>query len=470
MWSIMQLDLRSVCLVIGYLLGLVLLIAGAATISLASETRRKIVHLGMGMACLALPLFFAHPASRWYVLALLILVLCGLHWLRSSKPNKYRDVLYAVQRRSFGEYYFALAVWIAYDLCRTTPHIYVLAILTLAFADTLGALAGRSFGRHYYHCGVSHKSIEGSIVFLCTSLCLSLIFFAPPLAILIAMTATIFEGLSGDGLDNLTVPLAIVFLCRHLAYRFSEICSTPAQIWQLDLLLLGVLALVLAFKQSSTLQGGACLSVVSVILLAYLSGGLGFALYPLTAFFGYSHMLPHRYRIPGSHATLPVLAVFATFLVWHLLPDLAPGIRNGGMALALALHLCMIGVADLSGKRYGQKKEAVGLKIKRTSLVAGKALAVSIIPFTLQTVLLPSFKTALNPILDTGTMCSIGAICLIMATIYFIMVATCLAFLYSTQKFPIAPASKRRWLRQSLVALTGSSMAIAMVGCIIDLI
>ena len=36
MWSIMQLDLRSVCLVIGYLLGLVLLIAGAATISLAS--------------------------------------------------------------------------------------------------------------------------------------------------------------------------------------------------------------------------------------------------------------------------------------------------------------------------------------------------------------------------------------------------------------------------------------------------
>lgn len=130
----------------------------------------------------------------------------------------------------------------------------------------------------------------------------------------------------------------------------------------------------------------------------------------------------------------------------------------------------MIGVADLSGKRYGQKKEAVGLKIKRTALVAGKALAVSIIPFTLQTVLLPSFKTALNPILDTGTMCSIGAICLIMATIYFIMVATCLAFLYSTQKFPIAPASKRRWLRQSLVALTGSSMAIAMVGCIIDLI
>ena len=464
----MLLDPRSICIVIGYLIGMALLIVGAAASPLNPETRRKVVHLGMGLACLALPMFFDRPQSRWYVLALLVLSLSGLSLLRSSRPNKYRDVLYGIARRSYGEYYFALAVWISYDLCRTSPHIYVLALSTLAVADTLGALAGKRVGRHPYHCGISHKSIEGSLVFLATSFCIALLFFAPPTAIFIAMTATIFEGMAADGLDNLTVPLAIVFLCRHLISGLAGI--DMAKIGQLDLLLLCILALVLAFKRSSTLQGGACLSVVSVIVLAYLSGGIGFALYPLTAFLGYSCMLPRRFRKPGSHAALPVMAVSATFLAWHLLPDLSPCIKHGGMALALGMHLCMIGIADLGGKKCRQSKQLVWMKIGKTAMVAAKALGISAIPFTLQTVVTPTSTAGAEPILDSCALCVICAICLVLAIIYLIMVTSCLVFLFSTQRFPIARSSKRRWLRQSLVALTGSSMAIYMATCIMDLI
>ena len=140
------------------------------------------------------------------------------------------------------------------------------------------------------------------------------------------------------------------------------------------------------------------------------------------------------------------------------------------MALALGMHLCMIGIADLGGKRCRQSKQLIWMKIGKTAMVAVKALGISAIPFTLQTVVAQGPLASVEPILDTCALYVIGAGCLVLTTIYLIMVTSCLAFLFSTHKFPIARSSKRRWLRQSLVALTGSSMAIYMATCIMDLI
>ncbi len=101
-------------------------------------------------------------------------------------------------------------------------------VLPMAYGDSLASLVGERYGRRKYRL-VANKSLEGSSAMFIgsfLSLALSMFFFSAfyqfslsaqvvP-AIAVALVATVAEGLSPVGFDNLTVPVFSV-----LAFLFS---------------------------------------------------------------------------------------------------------------------------------------------------------------------------------------------------------------------------------------------------------
>lgn len=96
----------------------------------------------------------------------------------------------------------------------------------MAYGDSLASLVGERYGRRRYRL-VASKSLEGSVAMFFgsfLSFALSLLFFSAfyqfslsaqmILAFAVALVATVVEGLSPMGFDNLTVPAfsVLVFL------------------------------------------------------------------------------------------------------------------------------------------------------------------------------------------------------------------------------------------------------------------
>jgi dolichol kinase len=97
-------------------------------------------------------------------------------------------------------------------------YIIAAGILPMAYGDAAASIVGEKFGRHKYAL-VARKSLEGSAaMFLVTlaSLTAGLIFFSViygfsflskiPALLSVAVVATLVEGFSPMGFDNLTVP------------------------------------------------------------------------------------------------------------------------------------------------------------------------------------------------------------------------------------------------------------------------
>jgi phytol kinase len=93
----------------------------------------------------------------------------------------------------------------------------VLAMAMLGWGDGLAPIIGTRYGKMKYHI-LSDKSIEGSLAFLAGSLAAGLFFtnlivpesFNVMKIVIIALIATIAEGVSPKEVDNLTIPLAVI--------------------------------------------------------------------------------------------------------------------------------------------------------------------------------------------------------------------------------------------------------------------
>ncbi|PMB74477.1 hypothetical protein C0195_02530 [Candidatus Bathyarchaeota archaeon] len=92
----------------------------------------------------------------------------------------------------------------------------------MAYGDAFASLIGEKYGKRKYKL-LTNKSLEGSVamfVFSFLSLAVSLIFFSMlyPFSLLdkilvaamVALVATVVEGISPMGFDNLTVPAVSV--------------------------------------------------------------------------------------------------------------------------------------------------------------------------------------------------------------------------------------------------------------------
>lgn len=177
----------------------------------ATELSRKFIHITVGSFVAFWPFFLTWTE---------IIILSGafLVGVLVSKFFKVFQAIHSVQRPTWGELFFALAVGII-AFVTDVKEIYTVALLQMSLADGLAAVIGMRFGTGTrYTVFGSTKSIVGTATFFVVSLglligCVALTPLVAPLPYLLAVAAatTLFENVGVFGLDNLFVPLMVAF-------------------------------------------------------------------------------------------------------------------------------------------------------------------------------------------------------------------------------------------------------------------
>ncbi len=202
------------CLVgVGIILGVAEVLWQKKIIS--GEAQRKFAHIGVGMFVATWPWILS-----WETIGLLgILMLVGVILNRLSIIKLHFS--HGHEDRGYGDVCFAVAI----ILCAAFTDVklfFALAMLHLALADGLAAIVGKEFGRKTkYKVFGQTKTLIGSMTFWIVSLYLlgagaicayqdisfasyiSVLLFLPPIL-------TILENISGYGLDNVVIPLAVI--------------------------------------------------------------------------------------------------------------------------------------------------------------------------------------------------------------------------------------------------------------------
>jgi len=190
------------------------------------EWTRKLVHFGGGVVSAAFPWMFG---THWTVLVLGA-AFAGV--LALGRRLGALESVTAVERRSKGELYFPIGVYLLFVIARHQPVYYLIALSALVLSDALAALLGRSYGRHQFPVGGDLKSLEGSVVFFIVTFLgvhVPLLLGTPVdraasllIAFQIALLVTSFEAISMHGNDNLIIPLATYYLLMKLGLRGAE--------------------------------------------------------------------------------------------------------------------------------------------------------------------------------------------------------------------------------------------------------
>lgn len=179
-----------------------------------AELVRKCVHLA---GCLV-------AASLGALLPLQTISILAFAWVPLLVWCRHFGIfplLRSVGRASAGDVWYPIGIALA-ALLSPTVTIYVFAVTVLGLSDSFASLAGQRFGRLFYRVGEGTKSLEGSFVFLITTLSIGLVMaqfteFSSITAIMIvALILTCTEALFSRGIDNLAIPVFAVLLATHL--------------------------------------------------------------------------------------------------------------------------------------------------------------------------------------------------------------------------------------------------------------
>jgi phytol kinase len=179
---------------------------------LSNEGSRKFIHILL---------------SNWWILAM---VLFKSNIAASIGPFTFVIINYLSYKKKWfgamereggkedlGTVYYALSLMILTLVTFSPfshPSIGALGILVMGYGDGMAAVIGKRFGRRKFKISGSVKSLEGSLTMLLVSFFTAYILFSfypvPEIlvfSILIALFATLLEGITPHGFDNLTVPL-----------------------------------------------------------------------------------------------------------------------------------------------------------------------------------------------------------------------------------------------------------------------
>lgn len=174
-----------------------------------SELGRKFIHITVGSFVALWPFLLSWNEIK--LLSVAFLVVVGV-----SKYLHVFRAIHSVQRPTWGELFFALAVGLT-ALITQDKWIYLTALLQMSLADGLAAIIGWSFGRtNQYHVLGYVKSVAGTLTFFVVSVILLVVYstysttaLAPGLIFGLAAGAALIENVGIHGLDNLLVPLLI---------------------------------------------------------------------------------------------------------------------------------------------------------------------------------------------------------------------------------------------------------------------
>ena len=182
---------------------------------IGEELKRKSFHVGFGLVALSFPLIWT---EAWMVVTGLTLAFAWMFAVRKLPClHKYfGSVLHECDRKSKGEFYYAVSVAGLILAMGDSLHLYVIPILILSLADAAAAIFGRLIPSQPLTGCFRGKSVAGCTAFFIVAAAICV----PSLAIytellpwqitfgaLAVATATCFtEAVCRRGLDNFFVP------------------------------------------------------------------------------------------------------------------------------------------------------------------------------------------------------------------------------------------------------------------------
>lgn len=187
----------------------------------SKEASRKFIHIVL---------------CNWYFIA--ILLFKNVVWASIGPASfviinylSYKRNLISVMEREnnkqegLGTVYYALALLILVSISfgpLNNPYIGLLGILVMGYGDGLAAIIGKLIKSKEYRIKNTTKTIAGSVTMFLVSFVVTFLFFLYMgnqaifiNSLIIAVLATITEGLGFKGLDNITVPI-VVFVLTYL--------------------------------------------------------------------------------------------------------------------------------------------------------------------------------------------------------------------------------------------------------------
>jgi phytol kinase len=163
------------------------------------------------------PFFLSWRQIQALSIALLVVVLISI-------KLQIFNAVHAVSRNTMGEVMFAVVIGLL-AFISTDRWVFVASMLYLSLADGLAAIVGLAYGAgNSYKIMGRTKSMAGSVAFFVTAVAIT-IFYAifsgngPSIASMVWLpaVATVAENLSGEGTDNLVVPLLVALALTSFA-------------------------------------------------------------------------------------------------------------------------------------------------------------------------------------------------------------------------------------------------------------
>ncbi|MEW6534038.1 MAG: hypothetical protein AB1454_00285 [Candidatus Auribacterota bacterium] len=179
---------------------------------------RKLVHISVALwSCWAFYVF-----DNKYAALTLPLFFIAVH-VRPLRVRLYR-IAHLEGEYHAGTLYFPVAVALLFWFCWDFPARWaaLIGLLNMGIGDPMAALIGSRYGKRQFSFGAAVKSYVGSSVMFITcfmtTMCMLwragyLTDISSVIAVFcIAASAAILEAISGNGLDNLSVPLGSAFI------------------------------------------------------------------------------------------------------------------------------------------------------------------------------------------------------------------------------------------------------------------
>ncbi len=205
-------DIIGLILVYGYIA--ILLIISEKVLNKYPTFSRKFLHIMVGNVIFILPLF----TNQFVITFLAAAPFIVLTFLMSQySPIKFNDRI-STSGHGLGLVYYAISWTVLAFFFYDQQWIIAVGIAAMSYGDGMAALIGEKFGKHKYNVFGDKKSFEGSItMFLVLIVTLGIVLayyniFTTTFIIIpvVALIATIFEGITPKGLDNITACFSAV--------------------------------------------------------------------------------------------------------------------------------------------------------------------------------------------------------------------------------------------------------------------
>ena len=204
------------------IVGLLLVYVYVALLILISEKllknypniSRKFLHIMVGNILFILPLFTSREVITFLAAAPFILL---TFLISPYSPLKIKNRVSSAGH-GFGLVYYAISWTVLAFFFYDQPWIIAVGIAAMSYGDGMASLVGERIGKHKYNLTGDTKSLEGSLtMFLVLLVTLGVVLFyydkLPSnymVIVAVALVATVFEGITPKGLDNLSACFSAV--------------------------------------------------------------------------------------------------------------------------------------------------------------------------------------------------------------------------------------------------------------------